>query len=73
MSKVFNVGDKVRFIDDVKLNHFANKTGIIERKLEDDEIIFEDEELIGQRAYEVWIPAHGNVCVLESFIESVSE
>jgi hypothetical protein len=70
---MFKVGDKVQFIDDEKLGYYSGKKGYIERVLDKDEILIEEDEIKGMKVYEVWLPLRGNVEALEYLLRPVNE
>lgn len=70
---MLKVGDKVQFIEDEKLGYCSGKKGYIERILDEDEILIEEEEIKDMKAYEVWLPLRGNVEALEYLLKPVTE
>ena len=66
MENMYKSGDKIQFIEHNALGIFSGRKGIIEKMVDDE--IYRDE-----RVYEVYVPLHGNVEVLSSFIQPVKE
>ena len=70
---MFNIGDKVQFIEDKNIGYYSGKKGYIERILGEDEILVTDDGVKGMKVYEVWLPLRGNVCALEYLLKPVTE
>lgn len=63
---MYKNGDKIQFIEHDALDIYSGKKGTVERLI-DDEIYGDD------RVYEVYVPFHGFVQVLSSFIKPIKE
>lgn len=63
---MYKSGDKIQFIEHDALGIFSGRKGTIEKLIDDE--IYGDEKV-----YEVYVPLHGNVEVLSSFIRHIKE
>ena len=63
---MYKNGDKIQFIEHEALGIYSGRKGTIEKLIDDE--VYGDE-----RVYEVYVPFHGNVQVLSSFIKAIKE
>ena len=68
---MYKEGDKVQFIEHENLDNLSGKIGTIIRRMNDDEVEIEDEVFNSKSVYEVYVPLHPTIQVLEGFIKPV--
>lgn len=69
---MFKVGEKVQFIDHENLDNLSGKIGTIIRRMDDDEVKIEDNVFHSKYVYEVDVPLHPTIQVLEGFIKRIN-
>lgn len=68
---MYKAGDKVQFIEHENLDNLSGKIGTIIRRMDDDEVEIEDDGFNSKYVYEVYVPLHPTIQVLEGFIKPV--
>ena len=68
---MYKEGDKVQFIDHKNLDNLSGKIGTIIRRMDDDEVEIEGDAFNSKYVYEVYVPLHPTIQVLEGFIKPV--
>ena len=69
---MYKIGDKVQFIEHESFGIFSGKKGTIEKRINDGEVEIEDNMYASKCVYEVYVPFHGNVQVLDGFIKHIN-
>ena len=69
--EMYKAGDKVQFIEHENLDNLSGKIGTIIRRMDDDEVEIEDDGFNSKYVYEVYVPLHPTIQVLEGFIKPV--
>ena len=68
---MYKEGDKVQFIKHKNLDDLSGKIGTIIRRMDDDEVVIEDDVFNSKSVYEVYVPLHPTIQVLEGFIRPI--
>lgn len=67
---MYKKGDRVKLIPHKNLGEFSGKKGTIIRRINDNEVLIQDDIYGSKFVYEVDIPLHGTVQILDGFIEN---
>lgn len=70
LKHIYKIGDEVQFINHKNLHELSGKKGIIEGKLDDSEVIIEDNVYGSKYVYKV-STLYGDVEVLDGFIRPI--
>ena len=70
-SDMYKEGDKVQFIEHENLDNLSGKIGTIIRRMNDDEVEINDDVFNSKYVYEVYVPLHPTIQVLEEFIRKI--
>ena len=70
-SDMYKEGDKVQFIEPENLDNLSGKIGTIIRRMNDDEVEINDDVFNSKYVYEVYVPLHPTIQVLEGFIRKI--